>query len=535
MGCGASTQSGEKRDKKYEDDDEESEGELSDVMSDTSATSESSTTSSKSVTRVTTTRLRMASSSAAVPKLHHPVYEPGMDMGDTQPSKPSRVDETNFLFGDFNVDKSDVARQRVERLNRVRRPSRVVDPEASARRQPMEVFMINDFVVSAMDDESNLPDQSAASVVIPTGFRRLTSMMVRTLVGHTDRVKALVLGREERSFLSAAITDSVVSMSDMKGHELNCYPGHDAYIVALAISRDGKFFTSSARDSTIGVWEYSTNREHAMKKQVRAFGADEAQNAISISLAFGYNNRHLIAGGQDGCCRVWEIERPGLPFVYDEHHGVIVSVSPHPSEPVVASASGDKQIHLWNYETGKLVTKPLVGHESAVISVTFTLDGNSILSNDDRTCRMWNASTGQATLTVKLDAVMPAQPKVPRETPQRRDSEYLRNIGMRYPKLAERLETALTGQNTPAFRAAQMERVTARTIFTVSALLPGALSNSYFAVASTTKEVFIINAATGQCEGAIPTKAPVFAMHSGTVEKLIFGDIFGNVYTATFR
>jgi hypothetical protein len=535
MGCGASTQHGEKKDRKYEDDDENSEGELSDVMSDTSATSESSTTSSKSVTRVTTTRMRMASSSAAVPRLHHPVYEPGMDMHDGPVAAPVRP-EANFLFGDFNVDKSDVARQRVERLNRVRRPSRVVDAEASARRQPIEVFMINDFVVSAMgDDESNLPDASAASLVIPTGFRRLTSMQVRTLVGHTDRVKALVLGREERSFLSAAITDSVVSMSDMKGHELNCYPGHDAYIVALAISRDGKFFASSARDSTIGVWEYSTNREHAMKKQVRAFGADEAQNAISISLAFGFNNRHLIAGGQDGCCRVWEIERPGLPFVYDEHHGVIVSVSPHPTEPIVASASGDKQIHMWNYETGKLVAKPLVGHESAVISVTFTLDGNTILSNDDRTCRLWNAATGQLNLTVKLDAVLPSAPKVARETPRRQDSDYLRTVGMRYPKFAERLESALTGQNTPAFRAAQMERVTARTIFTVSALLPGALSNSYFAVASTTKEVFVINAATGQCEGAIPTKAPVFAMHSGTFEKLIFGDIFGNVYTATFR
>lgn len=485
----------------------------------------------------------MASSSTAMPKLAQPtVFEPGLDNPENLAGKKSKAPAApeNFLFGDFNVDPKDVARQRVERLNRVRRPSRTFEMERSGgsvtSRKPMEVFILNDFVVNAMEeDDADLPAMSAASIPIPTGFRRLTGMSVQTLIGHTDRVKALVLGREEKSFLSAAITDTVVSMADMRGSELNCYPGHEAYIVALALSRDGKLFASSARDGTIAVWEYSTNREHAMKKQVRTFAADEAQNAISISLAFASNNRHFIAGGQDGCCRVWEIDRPGMPLVYERHSNVIVSVCAHPHEPLVASASGDKQVHIWHFETGEPMLK-LLGHESAVISVAFTLDGKRLLSNDDRTCRLWNAESGDLELTVKLDAVIAKAPSgVKREKPCRADCDYTKTFAMRYPKFHDRLEAALTGQNTTAARAAQMERVTARTIFTVCALLPGALSSSYFAVAATTGEVYIINAATGQPEGAIPTKAPVFAMHSGTYEKLLFGDIFGNVYAVTFR
>jgi WD40 repeat protein len=532
MGCVVSSDNGNSA-HKYSDD-ENSEGDLSDVRSEGSVTSQASTASNRSVTRVTTTRGRMASSSTTTPKLQYRLYEPGEDTAAFTRSPNTVCEEPapeQFLFGDFNVDPRDVARQRVERLNRIRRPSRTFDP-ATLTRKPLEVFVLNDFVVHAMDEEPDLPELSAASLHIPTGFRRLSSLSVRTLIGHTDRVKALIIGREERSFLSAAITDCVVSMSDTSGHELNCYPGHDAYIVALALSRDGKMFASSARDGTIGVWEYSTNREHAMKKQVRTFGADEAQNAISISLAFGHNGRHLIAGGQDGCCRVWEIDRPGIAVVYERHSNVIVSVSPHPSEALVASASGDKMINIWRYDTGETVTR-LCGHESAVISVTWTLDGKRLLSNDDRTARMWGAESGECVLTVRLDQIVRAPKPTPAPKPE---SALLASIrGKVDTQFTARLHAALNGPNTTASRAAQMERVTARTIFTVSTLLPGSLSGSYFAVASTTAEVFIVNAVTGTCEAVIPTKAPVFTMHTGAHEKILFGDIFGNVYIGSFR
>jgi WD40 repeat protein len=546
MGCGASAQPAQKErpdGTKYVDEDDGEEISDEDANSDTSVTSDTSTASSKSITRVTTTRGRMASSSTTTPKLHHKVYDSAID-DDTQqyvtkrPVQPTPPAE-QFLFGDFNVDPKDVARQRVERLNRIRRPGRLqgLGGEDSAvivpQRKPTELFVFNDLVVQALDEDEMLPDMSAASIPIPTGFRRLSSLTVRTLIGHTDRVKALVIGREEKSFLSAAITDCVVAMSDLRGQELNCYPGHDAYIVALALSRDGKYFASSARDGTIGVWEYSTNREHAMKKQVRTFGAEEAQNAISISLAFGHNGRHLIAGGQDGCCRVWEIDRPGITVVYERHSNVIVSVSPHPSELLVASASGDKTIHIWKIETGETMLR-LQGHESAVISVSFTLDGKRLLSNDDRTCRLWCTETGDCALTLRLDQIVTKPPASPKREP-RPEPELLTVTRAKDPTFTSRLTAALGGPNTTAARAAQMERVTARTIFTVSALLPGPLSNSYFAVASTTGEVFIVNCVNGVAEAVLPTKAPVFAMHTGSSEKILFGDIFGNVYVASFR
>jgi murein DD-endopeptidase MepM/ murein hydrolase activator NlpD len=66
--------------------------------------------------------------------------------------------------------------------------------------------------------------------------------------------------------------------------------------------------------------------------------------------------------------------------------------------------------------------------------------------------------------------------------------------------------------------------------FTVSATAPGALSNSYFAVACTNRNVYIISMATGREELALPTRAPVYAIAAGRSSLLVYGDTYGNLY-----
>jgi len=78
----------------------------------------------------------------------------------------------------------------------------------------------------------------------------------------------------------------------------------------------------------------------------------------------------------------------------------VLSVAFSPDGQRLASASGDQTVKVWDSMTGQ-ETLTLKGHTSAVLSVTFSVDGKWLASGGDQTVRVWDARTGQETLTLK--------------------------------------------------------------------------------------------------------------------------------------
>ncbi len=67
----------------------------------------------------------------------------------------------------------------------------------------------------------------------------------------------------------------------------------------------------------------------------------------------------------------------------------------------LASASVDQTVKVWDARTGE-ETLTLKGHAGAVLSVAFSPDGQSLASaSADGTVKVWDARTGQETLTLK--------------------------------------------------------------------------------------------------------------------------------------
>ena len=123
------------------------------------------------------------------------------------------------------------------------------------------------------------------------------------------------------------------------------------------------------------------------------------------SVAFSPDSKLLASASLDHTVRLWNpaTEKPiGQPL--SGHTGHVQSVAFSPDGKILASGGEDGTIRRWNPRTGKPIGQPLTGHTATVRAVAFSPDGKLLASGgEDNTLRLWNPATG-ALLTYALTA-----------------------------------------------------------------------------------------------------------------------------------
>ena len=88
--------------------------------------------------------------------------------------------------------------------------------------------------------------------------------------------------------------------------------------------------------------------------------------------------------------------------ILEGHTRWVTSVAFSPDGALLASASRDNTVRVWDAATGAAV-KTLEGHTQEVMSVAFSPDGALLASASwDNTVRVWDAATGAAVKTIAL-------------------------------------------------------------------------------------------------------------------------------------
>lgn len=116
------------------------------------------------------------------------------------------------------------------------------------------------------------------------------------------------------------------------------------------------------------------------------------------AMSFSPNGEIVATATWNGTIRLWDAQSGVLnkELIVGNH---VADVAFSPDGRLIASASWDGVVRLWNVQSGNLL-KELYGHEDRVLSLSFNPDGNLLASSSwDNSIRVWDLDNSQPIVT----------------------------------------------------------------------------------------------------------------------------------------
>ncbi len=179
---------------------------------------------------------------------------------------------------------------------------------------------------------------------------------------------------------------------------LRTFQGHSANIWDIDFSPDGEIFASASLDNTVKLWRKDAPTLPQDPQPLRTL---KGQTSGIYTVDFSPDGKVIASASADGTVKLWKFDRAlSGGGTSDRHKALllrtlkghaqgVMAVSFSPDGAIVATASLDNTIKLWNSDG--ILLRTLTAHTGLVRKAAFSPDGTQLASaSADQTAILWN-------------------------------------------------------------------------------------------------------------------------------------------------
>ena len=163
--------------------------------------------------------------------------------------------------------------------------------------------------------------------------------------------------------------------------------GHTNSIFGVAFSSDHSYLASCSWDNYLKIWT-SLSTSWSLNNNLNNIGQCNA--LIQLPNA-------QLAASSDNNITIWSnlTNLNAVSRTLTGHSNIVYGLALSPDGKLLASASADKTIKLWNYASSSTALKTLTGHTNEVRPLCFVSDQILASGSFDTTIKIWNVSSGK--------------------------------------------------------------------------------------------------------------------------------------------